>query len=122
MTVLLMGKVNAFLDSAGLQLEPLPTWLKQRIRPLRTAPHSNGYLNGEINMALTAQEIFSETVQSLPPDEQFRLAALILQELSQSGITVVDSRDTWSEQDQKDLTTASLKYAKTLYPEEEDLV
>ena len=73
-------------------------------------------------MALTAQEIFSETVQSLPPDEQFRLAALILQELSQSGITVVDSRDTWSEQDQKDLTTASLKYAKTLYPEEEDLV
>jgi len=62
--------------------------------PLRTAPHSNGYLNGEITMALTAQEIFAETVQSLPPDEQFRLAALILQELSQSGITVVDRRDT----------------------------
>ena len=57
-------------------------------------------------MALTAQEIFAETVQSLPPDEQFRLAALILQELFQSGITVVDRRDTWSEQDKKDLTTA----------------
>ena len=67
-------------------------------------------------MALTAQEIFSETVQSLPPDEQFRLAALILQELSQSGITVVDRRDTWSKQDQKDLTTASLQYGATLYP------
>ncbi len=73
-------------------------------------------------MALTAQEIFAETVQSLPPDEQFRLAALILQELSQSGITVVDRRDTWREQDKKDLTTASLKYAATLYPEVEDLV
>ena len=73
-------------------------------------------------MALTAQEIFVETVQSLPPDEQFRLAALILQKLSQSGITVVDRRDTWSEQDQKDLTIASLKYAATLYPDEEDLV
>ncbi|MDE2831671.1 MAG: hypothetical protein OXN20_16290 [Gemmatimonadota bacterium] len=54
-------------------------------------------------MALTAQEIFVETVQSLPPDEQFRLAALILQKLSQSGITVGDRRDTWREQDQKDL-------------------
>ena len=73
-------------------------------------------------MALTAQEIFAETVQSLPPDEQFRLAALILQELSQSGITVVDRSDTWSEQDQKDLTTASLQYGAALYPEEEDLV
>lgn len=37
-------------------------------------------------------------------------------------IPVVDRSDTWSEQDQKDLTTASLKYAATLYPEEEDLV
>ncbi len=34
----------------------------------------------------------------------------------------VDKSDTWSEQDKKDLTTASLKYAATLYPEEEDLV
>ena len=84
--------------------------------PLHTAPHSNGYLSGGINMALTAQEIFAETVQSLPPDEQFRLAALILQELFQSGITVVDRRDTWSEQDKKDLTTASLQYGAALYP------
>ena len=73
-------------------------------------------------MALTAQEIFAETVQSLPPDEQFRLAALILQELSQSRITVVDRSDTWSKQDQKDLTTASLRYSASLYPEENDLV
>ena len=73
-------------------------------------------------MALTAQEIFAETVQSLPPDEQLRLAALILQELSQSGITVVDRRYTWNEQDQKDLTTASLQYAASIYPEEDDLV
>ena len=73
-------------------------------------------------MALTAQEIFAETLQSLPPDEQFRLVALILQELSQSGITVVDQSNTWNEQDQKDLTTSSLQHATALYPEEEDLV
>lgn len=35
---------------------------------------------------------------------------------------VVDRSDSWSEQDQKDLTTASLQYAEVLYPEEEDLV
>ncbi len=68
-------------------------------------------------MALTAQDVFVETVQPLPPDEQFRLAMLILQELS-----VVNQSDTWNEQDKKDLTTASLQYATALYPEEKDLV
>jgi len=38
-------------------------------------------------MALTAQEVFTETVRALPPGEQLRLAALILQELVQSGVT-----------------------------------
>ena len=37
-------------------------------------------------------------------------------------IPIVDQSDTWSEQDQKELTTASLKYATELYPEEDDLV
>ncbi len=73
-------------------------------------------------MALTAQEIFIKTVRSLSPEEQFHLVVLILQELSQSGITVVDRRDTWNEQDKKDLTTASLQYATALYLEENDLV
>ena len=68
-------------------------------------------------MALTAQEIFVKTVRSLSPEEQFHLAVLILQDLS-----VVNQSDTWNEQDQKDLTTASLRYAATLYPEDDDLV
>jgi hypothetical protein len=77
---------------------------------------------GEDNMALTAQEIFSETVRSLPLNERLRLAALILQELAQPDITIVDQGDTWSEKDQADLTAVSLKYATELYPEEEILV
>ena len=40
----------------------------------------------------------------------------------QSDVTVVDQSDARSEQDQEDLTSASLLYAETLYPEEEDLV
>jgi hypothetical protein len=77
---------------------------------------------GEVNMALTAQEVFAETVRALPPSERLRLAALILQELAQSEVAVVDRSDTWSEQDQSDLTTVSLQYAAELFPEEEELV
>ncbi|MEW6262273.1 MAG: hypothetical protein AB1641_04275 [Thermodesulfobacteriota bacterium] len=73
-------------------------------------------------MALTAQEVFLETVRVLPPSERLRLAAMILQELTESGLAVMDRRDTWSEQDQIDLTASSLKYAAEIYPEEKELV
>ena len=73
-------------------------------------------------MPLTAREVFAETVLGLPPNEQLHLATLILQELARSKNAVMDQSDTWSEQDQKDLTIASLEYAATLYPKEEDLV
>ncbi len=68
-------------------------------------------------MALTAQEIFVETIRFLSPEEQFYLSVLILQELS-----VENQSNIWNEQDQKDLTTFSLQYATALYPEEKDLV
>jgi hypothetical protein len=73
-------------------------------------------------MALTAQEVFTETIRALPPSERLRLAALILQELAQSDVAVVDRSDAWSEQDQRDLTAVSLKYLAELYPEEQELV
>ena len=46
----------------------------------------------------------------------------ILQAKTESDDSVVDRSDAWSEQDQEDLTSASLHYAETLYPEDEDLV
>lgn len=73
-------------------------------------------------MELTAQEVFTGTVRALPPSERLRLAALILQELAQAEVAIVDRRDTWSEQDQHDVTTFSLQYAAELYPEDEELV
>ena len=73
-------------------------------------------------MTATAQEVFTETVRALRPSEQFRLAALILQELTQSEVVVVERSDTWSEQDQGDLTSTALQCAVKLYPEKEDLV
>ncbi len=72
-------------------------------------------------MAPTAQEVFTETVRALPARERLRLAALILQELAQSDV-VVDRSDAWTEQDQRDLTAVSLRYAAELYPEKEELV
>jgi hypothetical protein len=89
---------------------------------LLTLQYDERYNRGEVNMALTAQSVFTETVRALPPSERLRLAALILQELAQSEVAVVDRSDTWSEQDQQDFTAFSLQYAAELYPEEEELV
>lgn len=46
----------------------------------------------------------------------------ILQARKAPDDTVVDRSDSWSEEDTQDLTRASLHYASTLYPEDEDLV
>jgi hypothetical protein len=73
-------------------------------------------------MAITAQEVFTETVQALPPTERLRLAALILQDLAQADMTMADTSSVWSEQDQSDLTAFSLQYAAKRYPEEDELV
>jgi hypothetical protein len=73
-------------------------------------------------MPATAQEVFAGTVRALPPTERLRLAALILDDLARSNLSLVDIGDTWSEQDQNDLTAFVLQYATTLYPEEEELV
>jgi len=68
-------------------------------------------------MLTTAREVFAEAVSALPPTERLRLAALILDDLAQSNVSVVDTSDAWSTQDQADLTAFSLHHAATLYPE-----
>ncbi|MCP4691530.1 MAG: hypothetical protein GY859_26025 [Desulfobacterales bacterium] len=73
-------------------------------------------------MAMTAQEIFTKIVQPLPTGERIRLAALILGDLAKSDVVEVDRGDAWGEQDRKDLTAFSLKYAEERYPEEQELV
>ena len=70
----------------------------------------------------TAQDVFEETVRALPLRERLRLAALILQDLASSDLRAVDADDAWTEQDRRDLTAFSLRYAETQYPEDEELV
>ncbi len=69
----------------------------------------------------TAQEVYASTVQRLPPAERLRLAALILDELTQSNLLSVDESDTWSDEDIEDLRAYSFQYAATRYPEEDDI-
>jgi hypothetical protein len=70
----------------------------------------------------TAHEVYRQTVASLPRSERLRLAALILQDLSDSAAADLDYSDTWTEEDVTDVTAASLKHAAERYPEEDDLV
>ena len=72
-------------------------------------------------MAITAQEVFTQTVRDLPPTERLHLAALILQDLAQADMAVVDTSCVWSEQDKSDLTAFSLQYAAKQYPDEDEL-
>ncbi|UNU26617.1 hypothetical protein [Microcoleus vaginatus] len=72
-------------------------------------------------MPTTAQEIYIQVVHTLSPTERLRLATLILNELSQHNVAVVEQSDTWSEEDCFDVTTFSLQYAATLFPESEEM-
>ncbi|AFZ12330.1 hypothetical protein Cri9333_1436 [Crinalium epipsammum PCC 9333] len=72
-------------------------------------------------MLTTAQEIYTKILLTLPPIERLRLATLILNELVEHNQTVVDYSDTWTEEDQIDITNFSLQYGATLLPESEEL-
>ncbi len=72
-------------------------------------------------MLTTAQEVYTQTIRSLPPAERLKLANLILNDLvyHQSSLDIAQS-DFWTEQDQDDLTSFSLQYAATLFDETEE--
>jgi hypothetical protein len=67
-------------------------------------------------MSTTVQEIYNRVVCNLSPTERLRLATLILNDLAQQNLSIVDQKDTWTQQDQLDVTTFSLQYAATLFP------
>jgi hypothetical protein len=70
----------------------------------------------------TIQEIYQNIVAALPLGDRLRLAALILNDLAQQNVQVIDTSNTWTEQDQLELTSFSLQYANSLFPDEEEMV
>jgi hypothetical protein len=53
--------------------------------------------------------------------DRLRLAAMILNDISQQNIAVVDESNTWTEQDQLDITAFSLQYAANLFADNEEI-
>jgi hypothetical protein len=74
------------------------------------------------NIDQTVQEIYQNIVGNLSVSDRLRLAALILNDLTQQNVAVIDASDTWTEQDQINLTSFSLQYANSLFPNEEETV
>jgi hypothetical protein len=70
-------------------------------------------------MLATAQEIYTQILGELSPNERLRLATLILNDLVGQPLSVINKSDTWTEQDQSDLLDFSLKYSEiSLYERE----
>jgi hypothetical protein len=66
----------------------------------------------------TAEEIYSRLVKALPLSERLKLATMILNDIPPQS--VVDYSDDWSEEDMRDLTAHSMKYAAQSFGEEEE--
>ena len=65
-------------------------------------------------MQATIQEIYTQVISTLSPSERLQLASLIFNGLVEKNIAVIDDSNTWTEQDQLDLVTYILQYAKAL--------
>ncbi|MEB3122786.1 MAG: hypothetical protein VKL41_16390 [Snowella sp.] len=72
-------------------------------------------------MLATAQEIYTQILGELSPNERLRLATLILNDLVEQPLSVINQSDTWTEQDQSDLLSFSSQYAVTSLYETEDV-
>ena len=71
-------------------------------------------------MPTAIQEIYSRVLSTLSPTERLQLASLILNSLVQEN-TATDDSDTWTEEDQLDLTTFSLQYATICSSEDSEI-
>jgi len=70
----------------------------------------------------TVQKIYQNIVGNLSVSDRLRLAALILNDLAQKNVAVIDTSNIWTEQDQLELTSFSLQYANSLFPDDEETV
>ena len=74
------------------------------------------------NTDQTIQDIYQKVISPLSLNDRIQLAALILNAITEQNIEVIDSSDTWTEQDQRDITSFSLQHAASLFPDEEEIV
>jgi len=71
----------------------------------------------------TAQQLYETSVKTLSYPERLQLARLIMDDLvTVAPRWVVEENDTWSEEDPRDLTRASLAYAVREFGDEDENV
>ena len=74
------------------------------------------------NKAQTVQEIYQNIIDNLSVSDRLQLTALILNDLAQQNVDVIDASNTWTEQDKSDITSFSLQYANSIFPDEQKIV
>ncbi len=70
-------------------------------------------------MLTKINEIYDLCIQVLPLSDRLRLATLLMNNFVQQELAVIDESDTWTEEDVADLSTFSLQYAATIYPDDD---
>lgn len=65
----------------------------------------------------TAEEIYAQAVKLLPASERLKLATMILNDIPPQS--VVDYSEEWSEEDMRDLTAHTVRYAAQSFGETE---
>lgn len=64
-------------------------------------------------------------IKQLPETEQDIIARLILKALEtnlvEENLSVIDESDTWTEEDQLEITSFSLQYTASIFPESEEI-
>lgn len=64
-------------------------------------------------------------IKQLPETEQDIIARFILNALEnnlvEKSLSIIDESDTWTEEDQIDITSFSLQYAASIFPESEEI-
>ena len=67
---------------------------------------------------MTVDELYEDTIKTLPAADRLRLAALILNDIPPQS--VVDYRDEWSDEDLRDFSAAGWKHIEQELGNEED--
>lgn len=66
------------------------------------------------------EEVYNRVVKPLSPSDRFKLATLILNDISPQS--VVDYQDVWTDEDVRDLTAHALRHAADSFGEEDEAV
>jgi len=70
---------------------------------------------------LTIEDVYAYITRILPPTALLQLAALILNGLTQQNQSVIDESNTWTDQDQLELSAFSLQHFSTAFLGDEEI-